>query len=274
MLSKDAKVYLAARSEEKGKQAIERLKKTTGKTDIEYLYLDLADLKQIAQAAKEFMAREKQLHVLYLSAGVMYPKPGSKTEQGIELQYGVNTLGSHAFASALLPILRSTASQSPKNTVRVITTASSAAHYLAPKSGIELQKVQDEAYIKSGGMKSYTKYGASKFGNVLFANELAKRYGNEGIVSVSLDPGNINSDLWRTQGFFQKTLGRFVLHSVEQGAITQLYGGTSPDVTTKDGGCFLEPWARKSRCRHARTGDEALAEKQWQWCEEKIKENA
>lgn len=33
-------------------------------------------------------------------------------------------------------------------------------------------------------------------GNVVFSNELARRYGDQGIISISLNPGNINSELW------------------------------------------------------------------------------
>jgi NAD(P)-dependent dehydrogenase (short-subunit alcohol dehydrogenase family) len=34
-------------------------------------------------------------------------------------------------------------------------------------------------------------------GNVVFARELANRYGDQGIISTALNPGNINSDLPR-----------------------------------------------------------------------------
>ena len=37
-------------------------------------------------------------------------------------------------------------------------------------------------------------------GNVLFSNELARRYGDQGIVSTSLNPGNLRSDLQRHLG--------------------------------------------------------------------------
>lgn len=43
-------------------------------------------------------------------------------------------------------------------------------------------------------------------GNVLFANELARRYGDQGIVSTALNPGNIKTELQRNlgrvEGFF------------------------------------------------------------------------
>lgn len=166
LLSKGAKVILAARSEEKARKAISDLKASTGKDSIEWLKLDLADLKQVQSAAAEFQQREKQLHALFLNAGVMVPPAGSKTAQGIEMQFGVNVLGSHAFGVALLPVLRETARTTPKGTVRLVVTASSAAQHLSPSAGVELEKVETEKYINQGGFGLYTKYGASKFASL------------------------------------------------------------------------------------------------------------
>ncbi|KIO29194.1 hypothetical protein M407DRAFT_70802, partial [Tulasnella calospora MUT 4182] len=53
-LSKNAKVYMAARSKEKAEDAIAELKSLTGK-DAVFLQLDLANLDSITKAANEFM---------------------------------------------------------------------------------------------------------------------------------------------------------------------------------------------------------------------------
>jgi retinol dehydrogenase-12 len=45
---------MAARSEEKATAAMEDLKKETGKTDIHYLHLDLADLTGIKKSVEDF----------------------------------------------------------------------------------------------------------------------------------------------------------------------------------------------------------------------------
>ena len=54
MLTKNAKVYIAARNEEKAQAAIEDLKQTTGKEAI-WLKLDLSSLKSVKAAAEEFL---------------------------------------------------------------------------------------------------------------------------------------------------------------------------------------------------------------------------
>jgi len=54
LLVKNAKVYIATRSEERAKAAIEDLKQTTGKEAI-WLKLDLSSLESVKAAAKEFL---------------------------------------------------------------------------------------------------------------------------------------------------------------------------------------------------------------------------
>ena len=54
MLARDAKVYLAARNEDRAKAAIEDLKQVTGKEAV-WLKLDLSSLKSVKAAADEFL---------------------------------------------------------------------------------------------------------------------------------------------------------------------------------------------------------------------------
>lgn len=70
LLAHDAKVYLAARSEEKALAAIERLKKETGKDTIQFLQLDLGDLPSVRKSADTFLGRETALDVLFNNACV------------------------------------------------------------------------------------------------------------------------------------------------------------------------------------------------------------
>ena len=65
-------------------------------------------------------------------------------------------------------------------------------------------------------------------GNILFSNELARRYGSEGIVSTSLHPGAINTELSRNTGSLTQRFQRLMSYDVSYGAITPLYAGTAP----------------------------------------------
>ena len=58
-------MYIATRSEEKSRKAIEELKTETGKDSIFFLKLDLADFVSIKVAAEEYIGKETELHTLY-----------------------------------------------------------------------------------------------------------------------------------------------------------------------------------------------------------------
>ncbi len=177
----NAKVYIAARSEEKSTKAITSIKTAfpNSKGELVYLHLDLADLTTIKASAEEFLAKEQKLDVLWNNAGVMIPPQGSKTKQGYELQLGTNNVGPFLFTKLLTPILLKTAKASPPGSVRVIWVASSAAEAFSPKGGVDLKNL-DYKVDKS----AWYKYGTSKAGNVLHAEEYATRYGKDGVISL------------------------------------------------------------------------------------------
>ena len=72
MLKHNAKVYLAARSQEKEAAAIAALKEETGRETI-FLQLDLASLASVKAAAQEFLSKEPELHVLFCNAYALHP---------------------------------------------------------------------------------------------------------------------------------------------------------------------------------------------------------
>jgi NAD(P)-dependent dehydrogenase (short-subunit alcohol dehydrogenase family) len=241
LYAKRAKVYIAARSEEKATKAIESIKAARSDLanagELIFLHLDLADLTKIKTSVEEFLSKERKLHVLFNNAGVMQPPQGSKTAQGYELQLGVNNIGTFLFTKLLTPILLETAKSEPPSTVRVVWVSSSGAEIASPRPGGVPMDNLDYHQDKSAIMK----YAISKAGNYLHATEFAKLYKGDGIVSVPLNPGNLSSELYRTQG----SVANFVLkHSVLYpsifGAYTELYGGLSPEITIEKTGDWSE----------------------------------
>ena len=65
LLSKNARVYIAARDENRAQKTIDDLKDKTGKQSIFFLRLDLADLPSIKTTAEEFTSKETKLHTVY-----------------------------------------------------------------------------------------------------------------------------------------------------------------------------------------------------------------
>jgi len=104
---------------------------------------------------------------------------------------------------------------------------------------------------------------------VVFANELGRRYGDS-IVSVSLNPGNIQSHLQRYTKGIQRTLITSVLYPTPYGAITQLWAGTSKEGLELNGK-YAVPWARVGPARKD-TADPQLGKELWEWLEEQVKD--
>ncbi|OTA67956.1 putative short-chain dehydrogenase [Hypoxylon sp. EC38] len=276
LYSKNAKVYIAARSQDKANKAIDEISKAlpSSKGSLVFLKLDLGDLTTIKGSAEEFLAKEQRLDVLFNNAGVQNPLPEpSKTPQGYEYHLGVNTIGTFAFTKVLTPILASTAKT--EGTSRVVWVSSSGTELAGEKSvGIDMRNLdyhEDKPYL--------IKYSASKTGNWLHGVEFAKRYKADGVISVPLNPGNLSSELYRDQKGFMKLVTSLITYPPINGAYTLLYAGLSPDITLDKTGSWVIPFGRiypirKDLVEATKTEEEGgngTAKKFWEWTEEQIK---
>ncbi|KAF8176145.1 NAD(P)-binding protein [Mycena galopus ATCC 62051] len=262
LLQHNAKVYVAARSPENAKAAIDDLKSQTGK-QAEFLQLDLADLHSIKRAAREFNEKETQLHVLFNNGGVMAPPIEQVTAQNYDLQFGTNVLGeTFLFHHAAAPDAH--CHRHPESPARVINTSSMASELSSRK--INFNTLKDGPARKRMGTNNL--YAQSKFGNVSFSNELFRRYGDQGIMSVALNPGNLKSGLQRHLAGLQAIIVNSILYPAPFGALTQLWAGTTDEGKTF-GGKYLIPWARVGT---SASTDTAAEKALWTWCEEQVAE--
>jgi NAD(P)-dependent dehydrogenase (short-subunit alcohol dehydrogenase family) len=231
LYSKNATVYIGARSREKADAAIDDIKKAAPGSagDLVFVPLDLADLSSIKASARQILSSTRKIHVLFNNAGVMLPGEDDKTAQGYDLQLGVNNLGTHLFTKLLTPALVDTARDELPATVRVVWVSSSAAETrFVPTGGVPL----DNLDYRNSKPSNFARYAISKAGNYLQGAEFARRHAADGVVSIPLNPGNLDSDLWRSQGVVMSTLlSAFLLHPVIYGAYTELFAGLSPEVT-------------------------------------------
>lgn len=246
LYSHNAKVYMLARSEAKATAAMAEIRGAhPGSTgSLVYLELDLADLGAVKETAARFLALESRLHVLFNNAGVMSASPAgaqpATTAQGHELHVGVNCLGPFLLTRLLTPVLVATArsAASRPGSVRVVWVASSAAEIFAePGVGVLPGALSLESLAKRS---SNERYWLSKVGNWAHGAEYARRHREDGVVSVPLNPGNLQSDLYRDQGFFLKMVTKVIMYPPLYGAYTELFAGLSPDISVEDTGCWGE----------------------------------
>ena len=114
-----AHVIIASRDSNNASGAIKKMKARLGKGSLQTGQLNLSSLVEIRKFAETFHREHNQLHILINNAGVMIP-PASKTEEGFELQFGVNFLGHFALTAQLFPILQKT------DDARIVTLSSGA----------------------------------------------------------------------------------------------------------------------------------------------------
>ncbi|GAW12476.1 hypothetical protein ANO14919_018460 [Xylariales sp. No.14919] len=275
LYSKNAKVYMLTRSEEKTQKAIESIKAAVPDSsgELTYLHLDLADLPSIKATVEEFRRRESQLHLLFNNAGVAFPQSGAKTKQGYALEIGVNCLGPFALTKLLAPTIVSTAKAAPPNSVRIIWVSSNASEGFSPKNYVH--NVEHAENLTAVG-----KYFSSKLGNFLHGAEFANRYKADGVVSVSLNPGALDSDLWREQfSLVQSFLRATLLHPPIYGAYTCLFAAFSPEITLEKSGTYVAPWGQLWKVAPAMVkagksleeGGDGTANEFWEWSDTQVK---
>ncbi len=259
-----AHVVLACRSERNAQDAEARVRKQGGKGSLEIAVLNLANLNAVREFASIFIQKHHQLDVLINNAGVMTPPP-SKTDDGLELQFGVNFLGHYALTGHLYPLLNATPGS------RIVTVSSMA--YL--RGTIDFANLRSEH-----SYDAFREYCQSKLANILFAVQLQRRIEATGdqVISVAAQPGANKTDLSR---FMSKNEYRAAIDRIGelmdpwQGALPSLYAAVAADVK---GGDFYSPDqpggyrgypAKLAIEPHAL--DEAVGERLWQWAEEATK---
>ncbi|KAI0747568.1 hypothetical protein C8Q74DRAFT_510339 [Fomes fomentarius] len=194
----------------------------------------------------------------------MTPPVELTTADGYDLQFGTNVLGHFYFTELLMPALLAGVHSSPDHYTRIITTSSSGAYF----GKIQFETFQDGPARRK--LRRETLYFQSKLANVIIARQIARRYADKGIISISLNPGNINTGLFRyTPTFARKIMQALWLQTVESGALTQLFAGTMPEALNYNGE-YLIPWARLGKCRREAYDDE-LGQRLWTWLEDAVK---
>ena len=167
------------------------------------------------------------------NAGLMAP-PLGRTEDGFELQFGMNHLGHFALTNLLLPRI----------TDRVVTVASG----VHRRGRIELADLN----WTSRRYQPWDAYGQSKLANLLFTLELERRLTESGsqVRAIAAHPGYAATNL---QGRTGNRLGDWLVlqgnkvfaQSAEMGALPTAYAATV-DIP---GGSYVGPGGRREMQR-------------------------
>lgn len=246
-----ARTIIACRSKERGESALESIKQESGSQDVYLRILDLASQASVRNFASDYIAEEPQLDILINNAGIMMC-PYSKTEDGIEMQFGTNHIGHFLLTMLLLDKIKSSAP------ARIVNVSS-----LAHKDGtINFEDINSE--------KSYSEikaYRQSKLANVLFTRSLHERLAGSEVTTYSLHPGVIKTELSRhvsdKHPIVFKTAGAmfgWMMKNPKQGAQTNVYCAVQEGIEPLSGRYFSD-CAEKQTSKEGR--DMAVAEQLW-----------
>lgn len=180
--SKGAHVLLAARNEEKGKQAIVEIEALYPDATVNLLNLDLASQASIRAAAQQVSQKYNKLDFLINNAGLM-AMPDTRTEDGYESQFGVNHLGHWSLTGLLMENLKEA------EAARIVTVTSSA-HHMSWNINFEDPHLRKQ-------YSPWKAYGQSKLANYFFSQGLHFGFKKSGLDAKSLlaHPGLAHTNL-------------------------------------------------------------------------------
>ena len=187
LATRGAQVVLACRNLGQAKEAAARILSSrphpAPPVDVQAVRLDLASLASVREAAEEIGSAYGPVDLLINNAGVMMT-PYRRTDDGFELQLGVNHLGHFALTGLLLGQMLGRAGS------RVITVSSN-----GHKSGrIDFNDLQSRRRYRR-----MAAYYQSKLANLMFTYELQRRLAGAQAQTQALaaHPGKARTELIR-----------------------------------------------------------------------------
>lgn len=223
MAAKGAKVIITGRNMAKAQAVADGIE-----GDVSVEELELGSVASIRAFAERVLAKHPRIDILINNAGVM-ASPYMETSDGFELQFGSNHLGHFLMTTLLMPAFGEGA--------RVVALSSSA-HQFAPV-------LFDDISFKTTDYDKWAAYGQSKTANALFAVGLNARLKVVGAEAFAVHPGVIQTELARhmteeDMAMFATGIesGAIPVKSIPQGAATQVYAATAPELAGK-GGAYL-----------------------------------
>lgn len=253
-------VILAGRNPAQGGEAAAAIGRQAA-----FARLDLANLASIRDFAADLNAAGRPVDILLNNAGVMSPPQRRLTDDGFELQFGVNYLGHFALTAALLPLLR----RAPE--ARVVSVTSLAMRFARPN-----------VFDDPNSEKSYNPglaYCRSKLFQAMFAQGLQSRSDAHGwnVTSLAAHPGFAATNLIAEgPGGMQDWLGKYLIgplfgQPAAAGALPSVHAATAPDVVP--GGLygpkgFFEMKGKPGRCEYsALAADRDAIDRLWELTE-------
>ena len=225
LAKKGAEIVITSRSEDKAKAAVTEIKSASENDSIKYVLVDLSSQESVRKAAEELKVKFPKIDVLINNAGC-YVSDLQLNVDGIEMQFATNHIGHFLLTNLILDNVKAAGN------ARIINL-SSIAHNSTRELNLDDINYANEEY---SGWKAYSR---SKYCNILFTKELAKRLEKDEITVNAVHPGGVRTEIAEKNANWYTKLGWTIMKpfmiTVEKGAATSIYLASSPDVSGKTG---------------------------------------
>jgi NAD(P)-dependent dehydrogenase (short-subunit alcohol dehydrogenase family) len=236
-----ARVIVHGRRADVGRSVCAEIRSISGNDRVDFLLADFASLDQVRALANQVLQKYDRLDVLINNAG-LYIMERLVSVDGHEMMLAVNHLAHFLLTNLLLDRLKASA---PSRIVNV----SSGMHQ---HGSIDFEDLHSEKSFHGSNV-----YSNTKLANILFTYELADRLKGTGVTVNALHPGGVNTKLFKGSSGI----------SVEEGAITQVYLASSPNVENVTGKYFVRKQIAETS---AATRDRKLQIELWKVSEELV----
>ncbi|EPY2278983.1 SDR family NAD(P)-dependent oxidoreductase [Clostridium sporogenes] len=216
-----ANVVMVCRDVQKGKNALEEVKKVVPDANLDLMICDLASITSIREFIQKFKAKYQSLDVLYNNAAVLR-QHRTVTDDGYEMMFQTNFLAPVLLMTSLKDLLRNSSN------AQIINIA-------VPPEKLRID-FEDLQFLKK--YKPYDDFMRTKLYLLLYSLELSKRLADTKIIVNSINPGLFKSGLRRESPWFLgKIMDLFAL-SADKAAENIIFHASSDEIQTKSGKVF------------------------------------
>jgi len=239
LAKRGAQIIVGCRSRQRGEAAVNEIVSKSCNSKVEMVELDLLSLDSVHRFAQVVAARPEPLSLLINNAGMgdfgaitWAVGKSHLSDDGLEMTTQCNHL-SHFLLTNLLREKLAEAGNA-----RVINVSSIAAWH----AKINLNNVDYESDSSPATLK--WNYHNSKLMNVMFSQELSRRWANLGITAYSNHPGLVRTEAFRHFTFAMQNvilaINYLIGKNMQQGAQTTIFLALKPGLENESGGFFAD----------------------------------
>ena len=226
LAKRNAKVIIGCRNAERGEQAERDIRRLSKNENVHFRLLDLASFASIRKFCSEVLAEEPRIDILINNAGIAMC-PYWKTEDGFEMQFGVNYLGHFLLTNLLLDRIK----DAPAGRIVVVTSRGA-------------KEINFDDINSTQSYSPMLAHVQSVVAKNLFTVALHKRLAGTNVTVNCADPGGTYSEIGRHLPLWAKILlAPFVLlimKTPRQGAQTTIYCAVDKEVEGVSGLYFAD----------------------------------